>query len=810
MLKSRHTRLDAILDRYADRAAILLTAPTGFGKSELLAHWRRLLITSGRSVVWLPIEPGWNARTFTEKLMALLPDMPASPPVPPAETARFLCASLAARDRAITLLLDDVELLDPDALTVLNDLLSSLRPGAQLICSARCNMLDIWHGLAAKGMLGIVNRQTLAFTRPETTATLIAAASESGASKHITSLATLTDDVPQLVQYAREALADGTTDPVAVFIARTRDWLNEHVPVLSQEPATSLLQSISILNETSIEPELAGVVAERADSMKILSDLATNTPLIRIERDGNLQLHPLVAVLFPCHSIQAKEQGYQRAGHWLASRRPVSAIGYLLKVHEVDRACELIEAELMDAVATGRVATALDWIEHIPESTLRARSGLRLTICWALAIGGRDSEMRALLNADPQTASESLKAVIEGLVACGADDPDLAATKVAEAGENVQSDPAFEAVRKNIIRWVDQQRGLGRVRVATTLPHADARRDPRQFYSFSMTLFRDAEISLDTGRALEAVEMLVPVERRARQELGANSAVTTILTSALAAAYRQAGDNLRAAAALGTDQISEASWTNPSALWLTLVTRARLARDMGDMSQAFELIDRIEAIADARNLYRIRALALAEGIRLGVACGSEAQIQPRVAKLRELLSNAGKLGAIRSLLVQLHCNVGLVSALIANEAWLEAKSVHSEAMDTALKLGRTYDQADLLLLEAKIPGFIPADGASLLHPQDWATLQRDHNIGAALAKLHSTPPRTNQKAILMTSKEREILELLAAGVPNKQIAQALLISVETVKWHLKNIYNKLEVHDRANVVQRARELALVD
>ena len=48
----------------------------------------------------------------------------------------------------------------------------------------------------------------------------------------------------------------------------------------------------------------------------------------------------------------------------------------------------------------------------------------------------------------------------------------------------------------------------------------------------------------------------------------------------------------------------------------------------------------------------------------------------------------------------------------------------------------------------------------------------------------------------LTPSEKKILELLALGLPNKEIANRLGLSVTTVSWHLENIYLKLHVNSR--------------
>ncbi len=60
----------------------------------------------------------------------------------------------------------------------------------------------------------------------------------------------------------------------------------------------------------------------------------------------------------------------------------------------------------------------------------------------------------------------------------------------------------------------------------------------------------------------------------------------------------------------------------------------------------------------------------------------------------------------------------------------------------------------------------------------------------------------------LTDREREVLNLIARGDSNADIAQALTISVKTVRNHVSNIFSKLQVADRAQAAIRAREAGL--
>lgn len=60
----------------------------------------------------------------------------------------------------------------------------------------------------------------------------------------------------------------------------------------------------------------------------------------------------------------------------------------------------------------------------------------------------------------------------------------------------------------------------------------------------------------------------------------------------------------------------------------------------------------------------------------------------------------------------------------------------------------------------------------------------------------------------LTDREREILDLVAAGLDNAAVARRLTLSPKTVRNHLSNVFTKLQVADRAQAIVRAREAGL--
>src|SRR5262249_28834787 len=70
-------------------------------------------------------------------------------------------------------------------------------------------------------------------------------------------------------------------------------------------------------------------------------------------------------------------------------------------------------------------------------------------------------------------------------------------------------------------------------------------------------------------------------------------------------------------------------------------------------------------------------------------------------------------------------------------------------------------------------------------------------------------PATHPVPDFLSEREIEVLRLVAAGLSNSEIAEGMVVALSTVKWHLKNIYAMLNVHNRAQAIKRAREMQLL-
>ena len=70
-------------------------------------------------------------------------------------------------------------------------------------------------------------------------------------------------------------------------------------------------------------------------------------------------------------------------------------------------------------------------------------------------------------------------------------------------------------------------------------------------------------------------------------------------------------------------------------------------------------------------------------------------------------------------------------------------------------------------------------------------------------------PTAEQPAPLLSEREREVLDLIAAGSTNREIAEQLFLSPHTVKEHTSAVYRKLRRRNRAEAVQRAQRVGLL-
>jgi DNA-binding NarL/FixJ family response regulator len=103
-----------------------------------------------------------------------------------------------------------------------------------------------------------------------------------------------------------------------------------------------------------------------------------------------------------------------------------------------------------------------------------------------------------------------------------------------------------------------------------------------------------------------------------------------------------------------------------------------------------------------------------------------------------------------------------------------------------------------------------AAGAMGSVPKQWSA----HDLAGAarMVALGMTvfAPDREQAGALLSERERQVLHLIAGGSTNREIAERLFLSPHTVKDHTSTLYKKVKAKNRADAIQRAQRLGLLD
>ncbi len=153
---------------------------------------------------------------------------------------------------------------------------------------------------------------------------------------------------------------------------------------------------------------------------------------------------------------------------------------------------------------------------------------------------------------------------------------------------------------------------------------------------------------------------------------------------------------------------------------------------------------------------------------------------------------------------RLHIELLGLRAYVLDRCGEKSLPMLREAVDLAATYGlvRVFDDAHPALgdwVRQTLQGDAPTTGAGPL-----AAPMRAPPSAPAAARARSNP------TMALTPKEREVLELAARNLSNKEIGLAMQVGEETVKWHMKNLFAKLDAGTRKQVVQRARILGLLE
>lgn len=856
-------------ERFKGHSVIVVQAPPGFGKTSLLGQWRRECMARGATAAWLTADDSDDPQRFLHCLVLAVRHGCGRPAfgrlllegagtrLGELEDVTAWLAEVAQTTLDLTLIVDEAERLSPVNFSALTYLLHNTPPNLRVIVGARGGFDAAVADLLSYGQCLAIGPEDLRFHLDETMALARNRFGNKVDADTAARLHEVTEGWPlglQIVMAAMERANDPRAAIASVsagFGGQGEQFMAGLLANLAGDDADFLVR-ISVAD--LIHPDLCHALTGLADAPARLARLVRDTPVFVIGDESEWgRLHNLARDAFRTRLAKLPQQEltelHVRALQWMAGRGMIHEAArhaHAAGQHEV--AYDLAEQCLYDAVTQGHQETVLGWLELLPEAELNKRPRLLLAAAWALALSERLAEAENLVQAlleDPG-ADAALRyecALIASGAAFYADDPDrtlaLFEPWMASPPQRNARLLQMHANRLAMLACMTGDPGQARrhVQMASGSDYYKGYRYGERWSSFIVGFSY-----LWEGQVILGEDILRPALESADADLGRRHPLSCMIASLLAAAVYDR-DRLDEAADLLANRLDVLERVGtPDTILVGYRITARIAAAKGVEHRALDLLEAMYAVGVARNLPRLCATSLAEQTRMHAARFRSETCRALVQRIDQIVAdNAQSRGPLWQRTMQMVQWLSHANAAIAAQDWPRAAEALAQAGPLAdtVKLGRW--RMDIMALRAFVMERNGEDGRQLLleamnlaqtfglsrlfpdaHPAlaDWA--QRVVSEEGAGARVQ-IPPRAARPALkqapsapravpsmVLTPKEREVLEHLARNLSNKEIAQSMEVGEETVKWHLKNLFGKLDAGTRKHAVRRAQLLGLLE
>jgi len=862
-------RLTTQADALRDAAILMVQAPAGFGKTSLLAQWRKEVQSMGVAVAWLSAQTRDDPHRLVQ-CVALAVRVASGRASfgqaaiefdgdDPLEHVTVFMAELAQSALDVVLIVDEAEKLPAASRDTLLYLLRQAPSNLRTVIAARPEWRIDLDDLIAYGQCVVVDPALMRFDLDETLQLVQARAGARVDRSIAARLHALTEGWALGLQLAlsvvlRSGDASAGVTGMALLGSEMQGQL---VALLLANLATEdrdFLVRIAILDH--LHPDLCRVVTDDADASDRLARLSLETPVF-VSAEGGVwrRMHAVVRDALREHfgtlPAEQRQHAHARAAGWLADQGFLDAAArHALAAGQHQVAYDLAERSLYESLMQrGRQGAVLTWLEDMPADELDRRPRLLLAVAWTLASSERHAEaeryvQRILALPDVGDAVRRECALILSGAAVFADDMDrFIALHEPWADAAPVKDSLLARVYANRMGYralLAGQPAQARLFLQQTPP--EGRADGYAYIGRWSELITGLSYIWE-GQVQQAAQVLKPALASIEVELGRRNRFSCMLAALLAATAWE-GDRPAEAAALLADRLDILEHSGlPEALLLAYRTAARVALADGAEHRALELLGALDATAAARSLPRLRIASLLEQVRLHARAYRAQTCRDLCAQIDVLIQQEAGIdgaparGPVWHRSVQALRDQALGYAAIAAKQWREALAPLARADEYAreVKLGRLH--IELLGLRAFALARCGQDSEHLLreafdlastyglrrvltdaHPDlaAWmATLSDESTQQPVSLHAEAVPPRPAPVAVaqqggVLTPKEREVLLLLARNLSNKEIGRAMDVGETTIKWHVKNLFFKLDAGTRKQVVQRARILGLID
>jgi LuxR family maltose regulon positive regulatory protein len=549
---------------------------------------------------------------------------------------------------------------------------------------------------------------------------------------------------------------------------------------------------------------------------------------------------------------------HRRACQWYADQEQwTDAVRHAIAAGDTEHAVSLMGHCAMTLVTKGDLLTLLGWQRQFPAHLMRGQVGITLAIAWGMALALRFDEALAMLEDIERDAGagndeaarnirwecQAIRSVIAGLQ----DDAPRALAIAQTCLEHPSTDSWTTNVASNVVRFGHWKAGnLGALYATPWIPYS-IEEDQRNVFASVYRLCLLGHAEMQQMHFVLAERYFTESIRLAERHSGPKSIAAALCAPMIAQIWYEQG-RLDEAEALLVDlmplidlavlldstffayrvlvriAISRANFEHAYALldhaqslgymrgWDRMIAgvhveRARLYLREGRITEAAACVVQLDQLADARAAASKPVSPEIDTFR-AIAVGSLAMEQRRTNEAVESIT-----AALRSVESRHNDYLALRLRTVLALVWMRANDqaraveIFRDVLNTSHDIYRSIiDQGAAIgpLLQA-----VRDDTRSTSTTKETVAYLDRLLDGWRALQAPGAKPASDTVREALSARERSIVELIAQGQSNKEIARTLGISPETVKTYVKNIFVKLNVDKRAQAVARAQALGLV-